>query len=130
MSRPGEAARPPGDPAADAARWQRVAVAAVGALVALSVAWEWWLAPLRPGGSLLVLKAVPLVLLLPGLVRGRLRPFQLGSMLILIYVAEGVVRGMTDPAPMSTLGWIETALAAIAFGAILAHVRSRRLAAA
>ena len=130
MSRPAGAPGPAGGRTADAARWQRVAVAAVGALVLLGIGWEWLLAPLRPGGSLLVLKVVPLALLLPGLVRGRLRAFQAGSMLILAYLAEGMVRGMTDPAPMATLGWIESALAGAAFGAFLAHVRSRRLAAA
>lgn len=94
------------------------------ALVVLSIAWEWWLAPLRPGGSLLVLKALPLALVLQGLLRGRRRSFQLASMLVLAYLGEGVVRGMTDPQLASTLGWIESALAAAVFAAVLAHVRA------
>ena len=69
---------------------------ALVALIALSVAWEWWLAPLRPGGSALVLKAVPLLLALPGVWRRRLYTLQWASMLILLYFAEGIVRGWSD----------------------------------
>lgn len=106
------------------ARWRLLTVAAVAAIVVLSIAWEWRLAPLRAGGSLLVLKALPLVVLLPGLARGRLRSFQICSMLILAYLAEGVVRGMSDSSPSSVLGWLETVLATTAFGSVLAYVRS------
>lgn len=106
------------------ARWRLLTVAAVAAIVVLSIAWEWQLAPLRPGGSLLVLKALPLAALLPGLARGRLRSFQICSMLILAYLAEGVVRGMSDSSPSSALGWLETVLATTAFGSVLAYVRS------
>lgn len=106
------------------ARWRLLTVAAVAAIVVLSVAWEWQLAPLRPGGSLLVLKALPLVALLPGLARGRLRSYQICSMLILAYLAEGVVRGMSDLSLSSALGWVETVLATTAFASILAYVRS------
>ena len=106
---------------------RRVVVAAFAALAVLAVLWETVLAPLRPGGSLLVLKAVPLVLALPALARGRVRAFQWWSMGVLAYLAEGVVRGMTDVGTMSrTLGWIECALAAIAWTAILATVRAAR----
>ena len=41
------------------------ATASLVTLIALSIAWEAWLAPLRPGGSALVLTAVPLLLALP-----------------------------------------------------------------
>ena len=114
--------RPPASVAASG--WRLLTVAAATAIVVLSIAWEWRLAPLRPGGSLLVLKGLPLMALLPGLARGRLRSFQICSMLILAYLAEGVVRGLSDPAPSSTLGWVETLLAATTFAAVLAYVRS------
>jgi uncharacterized membrane protein len=58
------------------APWQRVSVAAVAALILLELLWELWLAPLRPGGSWLALKALPLALLWPGLARGAKRPRQ------------------------------------------------------
>jgi uncharacterized membrane protein len=65
------------------------AVAALGALIALSLAWELWLAPLRPGGSWLALKALPLALPLGGILKGRRHTYQWSSMLILAYLAEG-----------------------------------------
>ncbi|WP_408525494.1 DUF2069 domain-containing protein [Paraburkholderia fungorum] len=98
------------------------AVAALLALIVLSVAWEWWLAPLRPGGSLLVLKAVPLLLALPGVWRRRLYTLQWASMLILLYFAEGIVRGWSDHGLSTRLGWLETALAVVFFVCALAYV--------
>jgi uncharacterized membrane protein len=112
-------------------RTRRLVVAGFAALAALSVAWEMWLAPQRPGGSLLVLKAVPLIAALPALARGRVRTFQWWSMAILLYLCEGLVRGMSDTTATSrALGWIEAALAAATYAAILLHVRAVRAAGA
>ena len=43
----------------DRTRW--LAVGSLLGLIVLSLVWELWAAPLRPGGSLLALKALPLV---------------------------------------------------------------------
>ncbi len=94
----------------------------LAALTALCLAWEWRIAPLRPGGSALVLKTLPLAAALPGVFRRRLYTFQWASMLVLLYFAEGIVRGMTDPAPGDTLGWIEVGLSLAFFGCALAYV--------
>ena len=54
----------------------RLRVLASGLLVALVVlclAWELWLAPLRPGGSYLALKALPLMIPLIGILDGKRR---------------------------------------------------------
>src|ERR1700737_3836990 len=48
------------------------AAAALVALIVLALLWERWLAPLRPGGSALVFKALPLAFALPGVLRRRL----------------------------------------------------------
>lgn len=104
--------------------------AAFIALIILGIAWELWLAPLRPGGSMLVLKVVPLLLVLPSIVQGRLRTYQWCSMLILLYVAEGALRATSDRGAGRPLGMIELVIAGIAFGTILLHVRARRKAAA
>jgi len=112
---------------AGARRW---VLASVAALALLSVVWEFWLAPLRPGGSMLALKAVPLVLALPALRASRLRTYQAWSMGILLYLCEGLVRVASDRGPSVALAAIETVLATIAFAAILIYVRARRLAAA
>ena len=70
----------------------RAAVCSLFALIFLSLAWELWLAPLHPGGSWLALKALPLCLLLPGVLRRNRQTFLLGGMLVLFYAAEAVVR--------------------------------------
>ncbi|MGV2289207.1 DUF2069 domain-containing protein [Trinickia sp. YCB016] len=92
------------------------------ALIALAIVWEGWLAPLRPGGSALVLKAVPLLLPLIGVLKRRVYTFQWASMLILLYFAEGIVRGMTDGGLSARLGWIEAALAVTFFICALGYV--------
>ncbi|KVR45457.1 DUF2069 domain-containing protein [Burkholderia multivorans] len=103
-------------------RYALAAAACLVALIALCVAWEVWLAPLRPGGSALMLKAVPLALALPGVWRRNIYTMQWASMLVLVYFAEGIVRGMSDRGLSATLGWCETALALGFFAAALAYV--------
>jgi uncharacterized membrane protein len=95
---------------------QAGAVASLVALIALSLAWELWLAPARPGGSWLVLKALPLLAPLFGLLHGRRRTFQWTSFLALAYFAEGVVRAWSEPPPVRTLAGIEIALSVALFG--------------
>jgi uncharacterized membrane protein len=98
------------------------ATLALVALIMLTVAWERWLAPLRPGGSALVLKALPLVCALPGVWRRKLYTLQWASMLVLLYLAEGIVRGMTDGGLSARLGWAEVALATAFIGCALAYL--------
>jgi uncharacterized membrane protein len=104
------------------ARWAIGATLALVALIVLAVAWECWLAPLRPGGSAFVLKALPLACALPGVWRRKLYTLQWTPMLVLLYMAEGIVRGMTDGATSARLGWIEAALAVVFIGCALAYV--------
>jgi uncharacterized membrane protein len=48
-----------------------LAVSSLMGLIVLGLAWELWLAPLRPGGTLLALKVLPLCFPLTGLGRRR-----------------------------------------------------------
>ncbi|MFM2466392.1 DUF2069 domain-containing protein [Paraburkholderia sp. RL17-368-BIF-A] len=98
------------------------ATASLVTLIALSIAWEAWLAPLRPGGSALVLKAVPLLLALPGVWRRRLYTMQWASMLILLYFTEGVVRGWSERGLSAGFGWLEAMLSVLFFVCTLAYV--------
>lgn len=98
------------------------ALASLVALIVLSLAWELWLAPLRPGGSALAIKALPLALALRGTWRRDLYTLQWTSMLVLLYLAEGVVRGMTDGGLSARLGWLEALLAIVCFACALAYV--------
>ncbi len=107
-------------------RLRRTAFGLALAIALLGAAWETVLAPLRPGGSMLVLKVLPLVLVLPLLRHGHVRTFQWWSMLILFYLCEGVVRGMSDAGLSAALGWIEAALAAAAFATIIVYIRAAR----
>lgn len=93
------------------------------ALIFLCLAWEGWLAPLRPGGSALLLKAVPLLLPLFGILRGKLYTYQWASMLILLYFTEGVVRAMTDRGLSAKLAVGEIALTLVFFFSSIFYVR-------
>jgi Predicted membrane protein (DUF2069). len=57
-------------------RWRRTTAALLATLALVEICWELWLAPLKPGGSWLALKALPLVALWPGVVRSRTRALQ------------------------------------------------------
>jgi uncharacterized membrane protein len=86
------------------------------ALIILCVAWELVLAPLRPGGSWMVLKVIPLLFPLRGVLKRDVYTMQWSSMLILLYFTEGIVRATSDRAATSiTLGWIEVALSCVYF---------------
>jgi uncharacterized membrane protein len=109
-------------------RLRRIVLACFLALIVLGIAWETWLAPLRPGAWLLALKVLPLVFAVPAIARGKVRAYQWWSMAILLYFTEGVVRATSDIGPSVPLAILETLLATVAFAAILAYVRSRRQA--
>jgi uncharacterized membrane protein len=94
---------------------QAGAVGSLLALIALCLAWELWLAPLRPGGSWLSLKAVPLLAPLFGLLHGRRYTFQWTPFLALPYFTEGVVRAWTEPPPVRMLATLEIALSVALF---------------
>jgi uncharacterized membrane protein len=109
-----------------AIRAHRIATASLIALICLCLAWELRLAPLRPGGSWLVLKTLPLLAALPGILRARRYTSQWASLLILLYVMEGIVRGMTDSGLSSILAMAEAALASVFFAATVVFTRLTR----
>ena len=68
-------------------------------LILLSLCWELFLAPLRPGGSWLALKALPLCFPLAGLLKNRMYTYRWVSLMVWLYFTEGVVRAYSDRAP-------------------------------
>lgn len=102
------------------------ACAALVALIFLSLAWELWLAPLRPGGSWLVLKALPLLAPLRGVLRGQRYTFQWAALLILAYLVEGLVRVASDSGVSAALAAAEVALAVLFFASAFGHLRFSR----
>ena len=104
------------------------AVAAVSliALFILCLAWETVLAPLRPGGSYIALKALPLLLPLSGILSGKLYTYQWSSMLILAYLGEGAMRAFSERGASQALAVLEIILSAVFFAAAVSYVRLKR----
>jgi uncharacterized membrane protein len=96
------------------------------ALIVLALAWEIFLAPLKPGGSLLMLKAVPLLLPLFGILRGKRYTYQWACMFILLYFTEGVVRAWSDAGLSAKLALLEVALTVIFFFCAIYYARFTR----
>ena len=106
---------------------QTIASASLIALVFLCVAWELWLAPVRAGGSALVLKALPLLVPLFGVLRGKRYTYQWSSMLILAYFAEGVVRAWSERGASQALALAEIVLSMAFFTAAICYARFTRV---
>lgn len=103
-----------------------VATLSLIGLIALCLAWELRIAPLKPGGSWLVLKVLPLLVPLFGILHGRRYTHQWASLMILAYLTEGVVRATTDSGMMQVMASAELALAAVFFTASVYFARSTR----
>ena len=104
----------------------RAALAGTIALAVLALLWELLLAPLRPGGSWLALKALPLAVLVPGALRQRRRALQWLSLLLPFYVAEGIVRGFSESGRHALVAWVAAAIGIATFWAALAALRVKR----
>jgi uncharacterized membrane protein len=96
-------------------------------LIALCLLWELWLAPLRPGGSSLALKALPLLIPLFGLLRGKRYTYQWAWILGLAYFTEGVVRTWSESGISRTLAGAEIVLALAFFATVVLYARNSRL---
>jgi uncharacterized membrane protein len=102
-----------------------LAVGSLIGLILLSLLWELWLAPLRPGGSWLVLKALPLCIPLAGLLKNRMYTYRWVSLVVWLYFAEGVIRLQGDTWPSNACAAVEILLCLILFTASALHVRWR-----
>jgi uncharacterized membrane protein len=119
-----EAASVPPVPAA-VARTRTVALACLLTLIVAGLAWELWLAPLRPGGSWWALKVLPLALPLAGVLKHRMYTFRWLSLLVWLYFTEGVVRAATEQGISQWLALLQVLLSVVLFGACALHVRWR-----
>ena len=95
-------------------------------LIALTLAWETVLAPIKPGGSLLILKALPLLLPLFGVLRGKRYTYQWSCMFILLYFTEGVVRAWSDRGLSAQLALAELVLTVMFFICAIFYARLTR----
>jgi uncharacterized membrane protein len=106
------------------------AIGSLIALIAWLVVWELWVAPLHPGGSILALKPLPLLIPLRGVLKRDIYTLQWSSMVILLYFTEGVVRAWSDTVAASrymALG--EIALVCVYFACALLYLRPYKKAA-
>ncbi|RPI47826.1 MAG: DUF2069 domain-containing protein [Betaproteobacteria bacterium] len=107
--------------AARVAHW--AAIVSLSAAIALCIGWELWLAPLRAGGSWMVLKALPLLAPLFGILHGRIYTYRWASMLMVIYFIEGCVRAYADSGVSALLASAEIALSLAFIVAATAYIR-------
>ncbi len=96
------------------------------ALILLCLAWESILAPLKPGGTMLMLKAVPLLLPLFGVLRGKRYTYQWACMFILLYFTEGTVRAWADTGLSAKLAGMEIVLSLTFFVCAIFFARQTR----
>ena len=108
-------------------RARLLCIASLVLLIAVCVAWEWILAPLRSGGSWMVMKALPLLAILPSIVKGRRYTYQYSSMLILFYFAEGVMRLFDADALSRVCAALEVVFSIVFFIACLMFCRNSRV---
>ncbi len=104
------------------------AFAAWIALIMLCLAWELVFAPLRPGGSWLAIKVLPLLIVLPALVRGGPYAMQVALFIAMIYLFEGGAR-LFEAGPTAALALLELALVAVFLVGAVVYLRPMKLAA-
>jgi uncharacterized membrane protein len=115
------------------ARLGFIALIAYLGLLALSVLWEGWLAPAPrvPPGLWLTLKAVPLLIALPGVLHGRPKAHVWAELLALLYFMEGVILAyLHRHEPLASdnpllYAWTEIVLSLVFIGSSAYYVRSR-----
>ena len=113
-------------PSSGVASTRLVAVGSLLGLILLGLAWELYLAPLRPGGSWLALKVLPLCIPLAGLLKNRMYTYRWVSLMVWLYFTEGVVRAYSDRSPGNLLALLEVLLCLSLFAACVLHVRLRQ----
>ena len=99
----------------------RITIAALLALAALEVLWSVAL----PQARWLWIKAVPLAILAPGVMRGARRPRQWVALLAPLYFAEAIVRALTEGGRHGVVAAPAAAVALVLFVAVIAWRRRR-----
>jgi uncharacterized membrane protein len=92
-------------------------------LVVLGLAWELVLAP--TGRGTWAAKVLPLLLVLPGLRRHRLYTYRWLSLLVWLYVTEGLVRATSEGGLSQPLAALQVLLASTLFVFTVHYIRLR-----
>jgi uncharacterized membrane protein len=100
-----------------------------GGIILLSLwclVWEGYIAPLNPDGSWLILKSIPIILPLIGVLRNTLRAYQYAVLLVFPYFIEGVVRSYAEAGLYQLMAVGELVLSLLLFTFLLMSVRTIR----
>ena len=95
-------------------------------LIFLLCSWELFLAPFKNQSSWLVLKIIPLLISLFGILKGKIYTYKWTSLLILIYFIEGAVRAYSDQGLSSKIALLEVFLSVIFFLCATFYVKVSR----
>jgi uncharacterized membrane protein len=98
-------------------------------LMLFALLWDGGIDASRAAWAWVIVKLIPLGLLLPGIVRASSFSMQLASMIVLLYMVEGCVRGMTSAPPSSMFGWAQFVLSWMTFFGLVLHLRPLKQAA-
>jgi len=107
-------------------RYQTISSISLIALIFLCLSWEGWLAPLKPGGSWLILKGIFLLAPLFGILRGKRYTYKWLSLFIQFYLLEGLTRSTSEHGLSQWLAIGETLLAALLFTTTILFIRATR----
>lgn len=110
----------------NAQRYQTIASISLILLIALCLAWEGWLAPLKPGGSWMILKGAFLLFPLFGVLRGKRYTYKWLSLFIQLYLLEGATRATSDTGLSQWLAAGETMLSVVLFTSLVLYIRATR----
>lgn len=105
--------------------WPVLATVLTVTLILFGFAWEMVLDPIRPGGSWLALKVVPLLFAIRGLWAGKMYTFKWMSLLIWLYVGESLVRIVGLSETERILAWNSLALSTGLSIAVLMGARAQ-----
>lgn len=100
------------------------AISSLVALILLNLAWEAWLVP--TARVILLIKTLPLLLPLFGILRGKRYTYQWSSMLILFYFTEGLVRAYSEVGLAAHLALAEVALSSVFYLCAIFYARLTR----
>ena len=110
----------------NAQRYQIIASTSLILLIALCLAWEGWLAPLKPGGSWMILKGAFLLFPLFGILRGKRYTYKWLSLFIQLYLMEGATRATSETGLSQWLAAGETLLSVVLFASVVLYIRATR----
>jgi uncharacterized membrane protein len=105
--------------------WRTVCLVCTLLLIGLGLGWELWWAPLKGGTGALALKVLPLTLCIAGMLKHQMRAYRAMSLLVWLYVLEGLMRVMTDQGWGQPLALAETILGMVLFASCSLYIRLR-----